>query len=150
MGYCTLYGDMAGALAPIGDLYKTQVFELARYLRAVSERETGVAVIPERSLTKPPSAELRPHQTDQDSLPPYPLLDAILRDHLEQQLSSSELENRYSVPLRSAGYSVAQILRQVRVNEYKRRQAAPSLRVSARAFGVGRRVPVTKKWEPLS
>lgn len=138
MGYATLYGDMCGAIAPIGDLYKTQVYELARYL---NEKRNW---IPERTFTKPPSAELRPGQTDQDSLPPYELLDEALRLLVEEELEPKDALAqmkkafpRVDLPL------LEKIQRAVRINEYKRRQAPVILRVSGRAFGPGRPYPLS-------
>ena len=136
-GYCTLYGDTNGGLAPIGDLYKTQVWELSRWLN----RRAGRERIPEASITKAPSAELRPDQTDQDSLPPYLVLDRILHGFLDEGLSPAELCARGE-----DATLVAQIVRLVEVNEWKRRQMAPVLRVSAKAFGVGRRIPIARQF----
>ncbi len=132
-GYCTLYGDMCGVLAVIGDLFKTEVYALARSLN----REK--AVIPESVLNKAPSAELRPDQTDQDSLPPYELLDQILHLYLLQSKTLEEIT--------SAGYEVdlvKNILTMVGKAEFKRRQAPPVLKVSPRAFGTGRRIPIAR------
>jgi NAD+ synthase (glutamine-hydrolysing) len=137
VGYCTLYGDMCGGLAPISDLPKMRVWALARHLNS----RAGRAVIPEASVTKPPSAELRPGQTDQDSLPPYAVLDAILEGLVERNLS-------VAAAARASGASralVERIGRLLDVSEYKRRQAAPGLKVSAKAFGSGRRVPIAQR-----
>ena len=134
-GYCTLYGDMAGGLAVISDVPKTMVYRLARALNA--ERP----LIPESTLTKPPSAELRPDQTDQDSLPPYDVLDAILEAHLEGGLDSDALV--------AAGFDpavVADVVRRVRTSEYKRRQMPPGLKITGKAFGPGRRMPIAQSW----
>ena len=130
-GYCTLYGDMCGGLAPISDLAKMRVYALARHLNA----RAGRALIPEASLEKPPSAELRPAQTDQDSLPPYPVLDAILEGLVERHLSVAAAARASGAP----PSLVAKIARMMDLSEYKRRQAAPG-KVSAKAFGIGRRV----------
>ena len=133
VGYCTLYGDMNGGLAVIGDVPKTLVYEVARTYNA--ERE----VIPEDTLTKPPSAELAPDQKDEDSLPPYPVLDAILQRHV--------VERRTVAAIVEEGFERATVERVVRLverNEYKRRQAAPVLRVTRKAFGGGRRVPMAR------
>lgn len=133
VGYCTLYGDMAGALAVLGDVLKTEVFALARYINREKE------IIPENTILKPPSAELRPDQTDQDSLPPYPVLDGILEEYL--------LENRTFQEIVTRGYdpaTVEHVLNLVARSEYKRRQAPPVLKVSRRAFGTGRRIPVAR------
>ncbi len=139
MGYCTLYGDMVGALTPIGDLFKTRVYELARYLN-----ETRGKPIPDRSLTKAPSAELRPNQKDEDTLPPYAILDPLLEDYLERVLPFEELDKKHG-PKGKAGW-VSQILRTVESTEYKRIQCALVLKASPKAFGIGRRFPVAKTW----
>lgn len=134
VGYCTLYGDMSGALAVIGDLYKTQVYRLARWINRHRE------VIPWNCLQKPPSAELRPGQTDQDTLPPYEVLDGILQQHLEQQAGSQALI--------AAGWDpevVERVLAMVRQAEFKRRQAPPCLQVSPRAFGMGWQMPIAAR-----
>ncbi|HWE23306.1 MAG TPA: NAD+ synthase [Myxococcales bacterium] len=131
-GFCTLYGDMAGGLAAIGDLSKTAVYAVARWFN-----RQGREVIPERILTRPPTAELRENQTDQDTLPPYDQLDRVLRGHVEEHLGVGELTER--------GLSeelVRRVLKLVVQSEYKRRQAAPVLRVTARAFGEGWRFPI--------
>ena len=131
-GFSTLYGDMAGGLAPIGDLSKTAVYALARWWNG-----QGREVIPERILTRPPSAELRENQTDQDTLPPYDDLDRVLRGHVEEHLGVGELTER-GIPEDLA----RRVLKLVVSSEYKRRQAAPVLRVTARAFGEGWRFPI--------
>lgn len=141
-GYCTLYGDMVGALAPIGDLFKTRVYDLSRYIN----RSLGNP-IPERTITKAPSAELRPNQTDQDTLPPYEWLDAMLEEYLEKGTAVSEILQMKQVKLASDQKSVRDILRRIELNEYKRRQAAPILKVSNKAFGIGRRIPIAKFWD---
>jgi NAD+ synthase (glutamine-hydrolysing) len=135
VGYSTLYGDMAGGFAPIKDCSKTRVYRLTRW------RNREVEVIPERVITRAPSAELRPDQTDQDSLPPYDLLDAILERYVEQDLSPAEII--------SEGFpeaDVRRVARLVDVSEYKRRQAAPGVRVTPRAFGRDRRYPITSRY----
>lgn len=135
VGYCTLYGDMAGGLAVISDVLKTQVYGLARWINR--ERE----IIPASSIAKPPSAELRPDQTDQDSLPAYDVLDAILKGYVEEGLSRADLVAR--------GFDqevVNDIVRKVDLNEYKRKQAAPGLKITPLAFGVGRRIPIVQKY----
>lgn len=135
VGYGTLYGDMNGGLAVLGDVYKTDVFRLARYMNRNGE------VIPENSITKPPSAELRPDQKDTDSLPDYEILDKILFGYIEQNLSPAEIASQgFDAEL------VARVVRMVNVNEYKRFQAAPILRVSSKAFGFGRRMPLVAKY----
>ena len=135
VGYCTLYGDMCGALAPIADLWKTEVYSLARWFNR--DRE----VIPSDSITKPPSAELRPDQKDQDSLPPYEVLDRILDAYVVQNLSKEEI-----VALGHERELVNDVIRRVIFSEYKRRQAAPALKVSPLAFGIGRRIPVAQRF----
>ncbi len=135
VGYCTLYGDMAGALAVIADLPKTFVYEVSREVN----RQAGCAIIPESTLTKAPSAELRPEQTDQDSLPPYVVLDSILEQYVEDHLSIDEIT--------ASGHDaavVSRIVKLVKQNEYKRRQMAPGLILTSKAFGSGRRVPVAQ------
>ncbi len=134
-GYCTLYGDMVGALAVIGDVWKTRVYELARY--ANRDRE----VIPENTITKPPSAELRPGQMDTDSLPPYEVLDPILQAYVERYQSAADIAESLKVPLER----VDQVLRLVERSEYKRQQAAPVLKVTAKSFGNGRRFPLAAR-----
>jgi NAD+ synthase (glutamine-hydrolysing) len=133
VGYCTLYGDMAGGLAVIGDLPKTLVYRVARAANA----RAGRALIPERTFTKPPSAELKPGQVDQDSLPPYEVLDDILHAYLEERLPLGGIVARGHDEA-----TVRRVLRMVVASEYKRRQAAPVLKVSEKAFGEGRRFPI--------
>ena len=135
VGYCTLYGDMCGGLAVISDLFKTQVYALSRWINR--DRE----VIPINTIEKAPSAELRPGQTDQDSLPPYDQLDAILLGYVEEGLSRRELVDR-GFPLAV----VSDVVRKVDLNEYKRKQAAPGLKITPLAFGVGRRIPIVQKY----
>ena len=135
VGYCTLYGDMCGGLAVISDVFKMQVYALARWINR--ERE----VIPVSSIEKPPSAELRPNQTDQDSLPPYDVLDAILKGYVEEGLSRRDLVERGF-----AAEVVNDIVRKVDLNEYKRKQAAPGLKITPLAFGVGRRIPIVQRY----
>jgi NAD+ synthetase len=138
-GYCTLYGDMAGGLAVISDAPKTLVYRLARAVNAAAVAEGRPAPIPESTLTKPPSAELRPDQTDQDSLPPYDLLDAILDAHLVEGLDAAALKARgFSAPI------VDDVVRRVRTSEYKRRQMPPGLKITGKAFGPGRRFPIAR------
>lgn len=134
-GYATLYGDMCGALAVIGDVYKTQIYKIAEYINRDKE------IIPIEIIKKAPSAELRPNQTDQDSLPEYELLDRILRMYLEEQKEFEEISA-------SIGNKeiVKKVLRLVDLNEFKRKQAAPVLRVSTKAFGYGRRFPIVQGW----
>jgi NAD+ synthase (glutamine-hydrolysing) len=135
VGYCTLYGDMSGGLAVIADVPKTMVYELARYVNRDKE------IIPQACLIKPPSAELRPNQTDQDTLPPYDILDGILRLYVDDGCSMAEIV--------AAGYdqnTVSWVLRAVDRNEYKRWQAAPGLKVTSKAFGMGRRIPVAARY----
>lgn len=133
-GYCTLYGDMCGGLAVIGDLLKTEVYALSRYINREKE------IIPESILTKAPSAELREDQRDQDSLPPYEELDRVLTHYVIHNLTKEEIVAK--------GFDeklVANILHLVGIAEYKRRQAPPVLKVSPRAFGMGRRMPIARK-----
>lgn len=135
-GYCTLYGDMAGGLAVISDVPKTMIYDLARYINRDQD------IIPDGIITRPPTAELRPNQLDQDTLPPYPILDAILHLYIERHLSAEEIIAR--------GHerkTVEWVIRTVNHNEYKRRQAAPGLKVTSRAFGVGRRMPLAARYE---
>ncbi len=135
VGYCTLYGDMCGGLAVISDVPKTTVYRLSRWINR--ERE----IIPAASLTKAPSAELRPNQTDQDSLPPYDMLDAILEAYVVEGRSAEEIV--------ATGFDAAAVRRVVRLidlSEYKRRQAAPGLKVTSKAFGVGRRIPIAQRY----
>lgn len=135
VGYCTIYGDMAGGLAVISDVPKTRVYELARWIN----REHPI--IPENTIAKPPSAELRPDQKDQDTLPPYEVLDAILALYVEEMATAAEIAAR--------GFdekTVRWVARKVDLNEWKRQQAAPGLKVTARAFGLGRRVPIAQRF----
>ena len=135
VGYCTLYGDMCGGLAIISDVPKTLVFRLAQY---VNSRKP---VIPQSTLTKPPSAELRPNQKDSDSLPPYELLDVILEEYVENNKSADEIARNHNFDLSV----VRRVTQLVECTEYKRHQAAPTLKVSKKAFGMGRRFPVAAK-----
>lgn len=138
-GYCTLYGDMCGALAPIGDLYKTEVYALSRHLNARAARVGTLDPIPVPIIEKAPSAELKQNQKDQDSLPEYEILDAILKQYIE--------ENRTLEEIVGAGHSreiVEKVLLMTARAEYKRRQAAPVIKVSKRAFGIGRRLPLAR------
>jgi NAD+ synthetase len=137
-GYCTLYGDMAGGLSVIADVYKTEVYALCHWLNGTYY---GREVIPRNILTKPPSAELRPNQKDTDSLPEYDILDAILEGYIEQQFSRERL-----VAMGHPAELVDRVMQMVDRNEYKRRQAAPGLRVSTKAFGYGRRLPIVQGW----
>ena len=135
VGYCTLYGDMCGGLAAISDLPKMKVYALARYINRNRE------IIPVNTIEKAPSAELRPDQKDEDSLPPYPVLDAILRLYVEEGLASYDIIERGYEPT-----VVREIIRKVDLNEYKRKQAAPGLKTTPLAFGVGRRIPLVQKY----
>ena len=135
VGYCTLYGDMCGGLAVISDVFKMQVYALSRWINRHGE------IIPVSSIEKAPSAELRPDQTDQDSLPPYEMLDAILKGYVEEGLARADLV--------AQGFSAAivnEVVRKVDLNEYKRKQAAPGLKITPLAFGVGRRIPIVQKY----
>jgi NAD+ synthetase len=137
VGYCTLYGDMCGGLAVISDVPKTMVFRLARYVNSQKP------VIPKSTLEKPPSAELRPNQKDSDSLPPYDLLDVILEDYVENNKGAEEIAevHHFDAAL------VRKITQLVERAEYKRQQAAPSLKITGKAFGLGRRFPIAAKIE---
>jgi NAD+ synthase (glutamine-hydrolysing) len=140
-GYCTLYGDMAGGFAVIKDLLKTMVFHLARWRNTHDPYQTHPEPIPERIITRPPSAELRPDQTDQDSLPPYDLLDGIVERYMENDQSIEAII--------AAGYSpadVEKVTRLIKLNEYKRRQAPPGIRVTHRSFGKDWRYPITNRF----
>ncbi|WP_180057340.1 NAD+ synthase [Acinetobacter sp. YH12227] len=139
VGYCTLYGDMVGGYAVLKDVYKTIVFELAKYRNSISE----TPVIPERVITRPPSAELRPDQKDQDSLPEYDVLDAILYAYIEEDMSQDDIIAK--------GFDadvVKKVIRLVDLNEYKRRQGAIGPRISSRAFSRERRYPIVNGWKP--
>jgi len=138
VGYCTLYGDMAGGLAVIADVPKTTVYKLAEYVN----RNAPKPRIPQASIEKAPSAELRPNQTDQDTLPPYDVLDVILRAYIEENLPAEEIVAKYGL----AADLVRQTLRRVDRTEYKRQQAPPTLKVTAKAFGIGRRYPIAQKF----
>lgn len=135
VGYCTLYGDMAGGLAVISDLPKTRVYALSHWINREKE------LIPWNTIKKEPSAELRPDQKDQDSLPPYHILDAILKRYVELGESSAEIIERGFLP-----EVVQDVIRKVDLNEYKRKQAAPGLKITPLAFGVGRRIPIVQKY----
>lgn len=135
VGYCTIYGDMAGGLAVISDVPKTMVFELARWMNRTRE------IIPHSTIEKPPSAELKPGQKDQDTLPPYDVLDEILRLYVEENLGARDII--------AHGFdekTVRWVQRRVDINEYKREQAAPGIKVTSRAFGVGRRMPIAQRY----
>jgi NAD+ synthetase len=136
-GYCTLYGDMAGGFAVIKDIVKTLVYRLANW------RNTQGVVIPARVIERPPSAELRPGQVDQDSLPPYEVLDAVVERYMEREMSAEQIGG--------TGYdmaSVRQVIRLIQLNEYKRRQAPPGVRITPRSFGKDWRYPITSKFRP--
>jgi NAD+ synthetase len=132
-GYCTLYGDLSGGLAVISDIPKTMCYRIARFINRNGE------IIPERILTRPPSAELKPDQTDQDTLPPYSILDDILEASVEQHMGFDEIVNRGHDPR-----VVRDVLRRIARSEYKRRQAPPGLKVTSKAFGYGRRYPIAR------
>ena len=137
VGYCTLYGDMVGGLAVISDVPKTLVYRLSDYVN--SRRQ----IIPEATIAKPPSAELRPDQKDSDSLPPYEVLDAIVEDFVEESRSAEEIAQQHNFDLDL----VRRVIRMVERSEYKRQQAAPGIKISAKAFGYGRRFPIAAKAE---
>ncbi|HEX4056385.1 MAG TPA: NAD+ synthase [Tepidisphaeraceae bacterium] len=141
VGYCTLYGDMCGGLAVISDVPKTTVWELSRWIN----QQAGRPIIPQSSIDKIPSAELRPNQTDQDSLPPYDVLDAILHRYVEDEKGAAEII--------AEGFDAQTVLKVIRLidrSEYKRRQAAPGLKVTSRAFGFGRRMPIAQNYQPMT
>ena len=135
VGYGTLYGDMCGGLSVIGDVYKTEVFELAKYINRDKE------IIPQSILTKAPSAELRPDQKDSDSLPDYDVLDKILFQYIENTKGPKEI-----IDMGFDEALVRKILKMVNTNEYKRHQTPPILRISSKAFGTGRRMPIDAKY----
>jgi NAD+ synthetase len=138
-GYATLYGDMAGGYAVIKDIVKTLVYRLSRW------RNSQGRVIPDRVIERPPSAELRPEQTDQDTLPPYEILDAVVERYMERDMSPEQIAG--------VGYDMAavrQVVRLIRLNEYKRRQAPPGVRITPRAFGKDWRYPITSGFRPKS
>jgi NAD+ synthase (glutamine-hydrolysing) len=135
VGYCTLYGDTAGGFAVLKDVYKTMIYQLARH-----RNERG-RPIPEHTMTRPPSAELKENQTDQDTLPPYEVLDPILRLYVEEDRSAREIaEMGYDAEM------VARVIRMVDASEYKRRQSPPGIKITPRAFGKDRRLPITNRW----
>jgi NAD+ synthetase len=142
VGYCTIYGDMAGGLAVISDVPKTMVYDLARWINSDYAAKRGkTEIIPTATITKPPSAELKPNQVDQDTLPPYEILDEILRLYVEDNLSGPDIVAK--------GFdekTVRWVQRRVDLNEYKREQAAPGLKVTSRAFGLGRRMPIAQRY----
>jgi NAD+ synthase (glutamine-hydrolysing) len=135
VGYCTLYGDMCGGLAVLSDVPKVMVYRLANYINR--ERE----IIPQDSITKPPSAELRPNQTDQDTLPPYEILDGIIAEFIEQNRSIRDISDKYPPDV------VKYVIKKINSSEYKRRQAATGLKVTTKAFGVGRRFPIVQGYD---
>jgi NAD+ synthase (glutamine-hydrolysing) len=137
VGYCTLYGDMVGGLAVISDVPKTLVYRLSTY---VNSRRP---VIPQATIEKPPSAELRPDQKDSDSLPPYDVLDAILEDYVEESRAAEQIAAAHNFDLEL----VKRVIRMVERSEYKRQQAAPGIKISAKAFGYGRRFPIAARSE---
>ena len=137
VGYCTLYGDMSGGLAVISDVPKTMVYDLAHFINR------DHIIIPARIISKAPSAELKPDQRDDDDLPPYALLDPILKGYIEDDLSLSEL-----VEMGFDRQLVSEIVAKVNRNEYKRYQAAPGLKVTSKAFGYGRRYPIAQGYTP--
>ncbi|MFW6060646.1 MAG: NAD+ synthase [Phycisphaeraceae bacterium] len=147
VGYCTLYGDMAGGLAVLSDVPKTMVYKLARWINddpaSPLRQQFGKPVIPEDTITKPPSAELRPDQKDQDSLPTYDALDEIIERYVEREESAQHIITETGIDAEV----VLQIVRMIDVNEYKRKQAAPGLKITGRAFGVGRRMPLAQRYD---
>jgi len=135
VGYCTLYGDMSGGLCVISDLPKTMVYELARFINRQEE------IIPQEIITKLPSAELRPNQCDQDTLPPYEILDQIINLYLNERCSEQEIIER-----KFDAETVRWVIRAIDRNEYKRRQAPPGIKITNKAFGIGRRMPIAAKY----
>jgi len=142
-GYCTLYGDMCGGLAVISDVPKMMVYELARYINAQAKSAGRVPPIPEGSITKPPSAELKPDQRDQDSLPPYEVLDEIIEEYVEQEKTAPEImaQGQFDPKV------VERVVRLIDNAEYKRKQMAPGIKVTSRAFGFGRRMPIAQRFD---
>ncbi len=147
VGYCTLYGDMAGGLAVLSDVPKTMVYDLANWINddpaSPLRKKFGKPVIPSDTITKPPSAELREDQTDQDSLPPYEVLDEIIERFVEQEQSAQQI-------VTETGFDAEMVLKMIRLidlNEYKRKQAAPGLKITGRAFGFGRRMPIAQRYD---
>jgi NAD+ synthase (glutamine-hydrolysing) len=140
VGYCTLYGDMAGGFAVLCDLFKRDVYAVSRYINDVRE---GREVIPLSSITKAPSAELAPNQFDQDTLPPYPVLDAILEGLIEREESVTTLSQSGKFPAETVRWVATKLDR----NEFKRRQMPPGIKLTSRAFGSGRRMPMAAKFE---
>ena len=147
VGYCTLYGDMCGGFSVLVDVPKTMVYDLAKWMnedpKSPLKQQIGGEVIPVDTITKPPSAELRPDQTDQDSLPPYEVLDQIIERYVEREQSVPTI-------LQETGFdeaTVKRIARLIDINEYKRKQAAPGLKITGRAFGFGRRMPIAQRYD---
>lgn len=138
MGYCTLYGDMCGGLGVIGDVVKTQVYQLVKYLN----KKAGYDVIPQRILDKPPSAELKPGQIDLDSLPEYEIVDHVLQGYVEDYLRVDNIAQKYQIPTEV----VLNLVRKIHQAEYKRRQGPPIIRISKKSFGVGRHYPIVQGW----
>jgi NAD+ synthase (glutamine-hydrolysing) len=141
VGYSTLYGDMAGGFAPIKDVPKTLVYELAVWRNETATARGETPPIPERTIAKPPSAELRPGQLDTDSLPPYDVLDPVIEAYVEDDLGVDDMV--------AAGFEravVERVIRMVDRNEYKRRQAAPGVKITPKAFGRDRRMPITNRY----
>jgi NAD+ synthase (glutamine-hydrolysing) len=138
VGYCTLYGDMAGGLAVISDVPKTQVYRICDLIN----RRSGKPLIPRSTLEKEPSAELRPNQRDTDSLPPYDVLDVLLKAYVEDSETARQIAEHSGIGIEL----VERVVRMVDGNEYKRQQAAPGLKVSSKAFGIGRRYPIAQQY----
>ncbi len=136
MGYATLYGDMCGGLSVISDVTKMQVYALANYINRQR------IVIPKSTIEKPPSAELKPNQKDSDTLPDYSILDTVLQEYVENYLTPQEIAQKHHFPLALTN----ELIKKIHQNEYKRRQAAPTLRVSEKAFTSGRRFPIVQHW----
>ena len=148
VGYCTLYGDMAGGLAVLSDVPKTMVYQMARWInddpQSPLRSRTDGPVIPEDTITKPPSAELAPDQKDSDSLPDYDTLDEIIERYVEQEQSAQRVIEQTGIDAET----VLGVVRLIDGNEYKRKQAAPGLKITGRAFGMGRRMPIAQRYDP--
>jgi NAD+ synthase (glutamine-hydrolysing) len=142
VGYATLYGDMVGGYSALKDVYKTIVFQLSRYRNELAVSQGEAEIIPERVITRPPSAELAPDQVDEDSLPPYAILDQILEYYIEGDMSVDKI-----IAKGFTREDVTRITRLVDLSEYKRRQAPVGVRITSRGFGRDRRYPITNGWK---
>jgi NAD+ synthase/NAD+ synthase (glutamine-hydrolysing) len=142
VGYCTIHGDMAGGLAPISDLYKMEVYAVSKYINKLHGKE----MIPQVIIDKEPSAELAPNQRDVDSLPPYPVLDALLKFFIEGEVLPKEEFMICEAVVKEHASDAARILKLINKAEFKRRQAAITIKMHQKAFGYGRRIPIAQKW----